>query len=170
MRQSRYTWLMLICMVCLLGTIAWAGPQTSWSALASGNYTKDSKVAVQHFWNVLDARQTELAYAMFDENGLKSSELAYWIDLVRHDPLIRLQKTEILDVEESGILRTRVSWINEEQVITSSIYQFTLINTGQGWKISEFKKIGDELSVVEGIKNEQLLANKQRNRLYPSRA
>lgn len=164
MRGSRYTWLMLICLICLAATVALTGTQAAWSALADGSYAKDPQAVVMRFWDALDARQTDIAAAMFEQKGTgeKNPELTHWIGLVRRDPLVRLKNVEFLKTDQPDSLTVQVDWINEEKEASQFIYEFSLRDTGQGWKITGLKKLNANLSFVGGIKDERLLATRQR--------
>lgn len=155
MRQSRYIWIILISGLCMIGMVFWSGPEKVWSALADGSYGNQSVAVVQRFWQALDLRQTSLAQAMTAEDNAADQELDYWTDLVNRDPLIKLQKTEFIEVETPESLMVRVVWSDGMGETYSFSYAFVMRETEQGWKIQSINKVND-LSFVGGVRDERL--------------
>lgn len=145
MRQSRYVWLLGISLVCLITIIVLKTPQTVISTLADPQYGSSPRTTIQHFWNLMDLRQTDLARGLLSlpEGSLDETEFRAWESRLNKDPMLSLQKVEFMN-SDSGISPVevvRVSWsspVEGEQQITFSI---NLKQTEKGWRIQRIKRI-----------------------------
>jgi len=80
MRYSRYVWFLGLSLFCLITIIAVRTPQTVISALADPYYGNSPQQTIQHFWQLMDLRQTDLArdLLMIPEGSLDQKEFREW--------------------------------------------------------------------------------------------
>jgi|SRR5680860_342368 len=147
MRYSRYVWFIGLSLFCLSIIITFKTPQTVISALADPYYGDSPQKAIQHFWNFMDLRQTNLAreILIMPEGSLEQKEFREWETRLNKDPLLTLQKLEFLN-SDSGISEgvvVRVFWsssIEDAQFVTFSM---DLMQSEKGWRIKRIKQMNN---------------------------
>ncbi|CAA7601181.1 Prokaryotic membrane lipoprotein lipid attachment site profile [Acididesulfobacillus acetoxydans] len=139
MQRSRNLWILLITLACLAGMLAWKSPQTVMSALAHPAYADSPRVAVEHFWHLMDSREIATAEEMFTGNN--SAELRAWIERVEKNPLLSLRNVEFLNTSNARALEVRVSWLSPPQAVQSEKYSFVLEPHKEGWRIVDFRPL-----------------------------
>lgn len=147
MRHSRYVWLLGLSLLCLITILTFKTPQTVITALADPNYGDSPQMTIQHFWKLMDLRQTDLAHELLvlPEGSLDEKEFMTWKTRLNKDPLLSLQKVQFMN-SEIGLSKAaivRVSWtssIQEPQFFTFSIH---LVHNEKGWRIQGLKQIDD---------------------------
>lgn len=139
MRHSRYLWIFAISITCLMGFLAWETPVTIVSALAHPEYADSPRTTVQHFWNLLDARQFAIAREMLrgSPSAQESPELTTWVKALEKDPLLSLQKVEFQETSDPLRLKVRVSWVAPPHAVEHFTYVFRLAQVGGIWHIME---------------------------------
>lgn len=144
MRHSRYLWLLMIIVSCLVVVIAWKTPQSVVSAMAQPQFTDSPRVAVQRFWDCLDNRQLELADQLIlsqELSPLGIQEVENWKELVEKNPFVSLKNLEFLSVSSPKDMMVRVSWASSLQDDVIVTYAIETQSTSEGWKISQIKKV-----------------------------
>ena len=147
MRQSRYVWLLGISLFCLISIIALKTPQAVISTLADPQYGNSPRTTVQHFWKLMDLRQTELAQNLLSLPGGFSDELEVkaWETRLNKDPMLSLKKVEFVNSDlgiSQGVI-VRVSWTSPDQGLKHVTFSNNLIQTEKGWRIQRIKRIND---------------------------
>ncbi|WP_088186280.1 hypothetical protein [Desulfosporosinus sp. FKA] len=145
MRQSRYVWILGLSIVCLVTIIMIQTPQTVISTMADPQYQSDPKTTVQHFWSLMDKRQTDLAQELLllPEGSMDEQDFKTWVALLNKDPLLSLQKIEFLNSEPNntqGVV-VRVFWLSPIQNVESATFSMGLRQTASGWRIQQFKRM-----------------------------
>jgi len=147
MRQSRYVWLLGISLFCLITLIVLKTPQTVISTLADPQYGNSSRTTIQHFWNLMDLRQTDLARGLLSlpEGSLDENEFRAWETRLNKDPMLSLQKVEFLNSDSgtSQLEVVRVSWTSPIQGVQHVTFSMNLKQTENGWRIQRIKRIND---------------------------
>jgi len=147
MRQSRYVWLLGISLFCLFTLISVKTPQTVMSTLANPQYGNSQRTTIQHFWNLMDLRQTDLARDLLSipKGSADETEFRAWETRVNKDPMLSLQKVEFLnsDSNTSQAVVIRVSWTSPDQGVQHVSFSMNLLQTEQGWRIQRIKRIND---------------------------
>ncbi|WP_407308701.1 hypothetical protein [Desulfosporosinus sp. SB140] len=145
MRHSRYVWILGLSIVCLVTIITFQTPQTVITTMADPHYQKDSRTTIQHFWSLMDLRQTDLAkeLLMLPEGSLDDQEFKAWEVTLNKDPLLSLQKVEFLnsDLPSTQGIIVRVYWSSAIQKAQNVTYLMSLKSTENGWRIQQFKRI-----------------------------
>jgi len=144
MRGSRHLWLIALALACLIGVLAWASPEHVLSALADPHYADSPQSAVRLFWKFLDERELKLAADLIapDADSGSAQELAALRQLVYQDPLLSLQRVEILDGEKPHSLAARVFWHSPVKPLEPFAYSFELEQTSGGWRIRAIQRLG----------------------------
>ncbi|TGE32345.1 hypothetical protein [Desulfosporosinus sp. Sb-LF] len=147
MRQSRYVWLLGISLFCLISIIALKTPQTVISTMADPQYGNSTRTTVQHFWKLMDLRQTDLARDLLKlpEGSLDESEFKAWETRLNKNPMLSLQKVEFMtsDLGISQGVVVRVFWTSPDQGVQHVTFSNDLIQTEKGWRIQRIKRIND---------------------------
>lgn len=145
MRQSRYLWLIGISFFCLMTIIVFKTPQKVISTLAEPQYGSSPKTTVQQFWKYMDLRQTNLAreFLVLPDDSPDEQEFKFWESQMNRDPLLSLQKVELLNPEGAGAesMVVRVSWTSALQEVQQVLFAMNLAQTDKGWKIQGLKRI-----------------------------
>lgn len=147
MRQSRYVWLLGISLVCLITIISFKTPQTVISTLANPQYGDSPRTTIQHFWNLMDLRQTDLARDLLTLPVGSSDEKEFiaWETKLNEDPMLSLQKVEFMN-SDSGISQAvvvRVFWTSIDHGAQNVTFSINLKQTDHGWRILGIKRIND---------------------------
>lgn len=147
MRQSRYAWLLGISLFCLITIIVLKTPQTVISTLADPHYGNSPRTTIQHFWKLMDLRQTDLARDLLSlqEGSLDENEFIAWETRLNKDPMLSLQKVEFmnLDSDISQSVVVRISWTSPVQGVEQVTFSINLKQTEKGWRIQRIKRIND---------------------------
>ncbi|AHF06725.1 hypothetical protein [Desulfitobacterium metallireducens] len=152
MRHSRYLWLLMIIMSCLVVMIAWKTPQAVVSAMAQPQFADTPRVAVQRFWDCLDTRQLEMADQLLlsqDLSPLGEYEVEKWKELVERDPFLSMKKLEFLSSSSQEDIIIRVSWASPLRENLSATYAIKTQSTPEGWKITQIKKITPQSMAIQ---------------------
>lgn len=146
MRHSRYIWVIGLILVAFLGMMVWESPEVVWTALADPGYNDSARATVQHFWNLMDSRQLDLAHHLFSDNSAKAlAEFRTWEKQLRGDPFLAVQRVDFIAADNPQRIVTKVYW-NDHNPTT---FLFALEQTKDGWRIIEMKPT-DGLSLVGG--------------------
>jgi hypothetical protein len=145
MRQSRYAWLLGISFFCLFTIIVLKTPQTVISTLADPQYGNSPRTTIQHFWRLMDLRQTNIARDLLSlpEGSLDETEFKAWETRLNKDPMLSLQKLEFMN-SDSSISQAeivRVSWSSPIQGVERVIFSINLVQSEKGWRIQQIKQI-----------------------------
>ncbi|MDQ7093959.1 hypothetical protein REC12_10190 [Desulfosporosinus sp. PR] len=145
MRHSRYAWILGLAIVCLVTIVTFQTPQTVITTMSDPHYQKSSRTTIQHFFSLLDLRQTDLArdLLVLPEGSLDDQEFKTWETTLNKDPLLSLQKVEFLNFDPAntqGII-VRVSWSSPLENVQQVTYSISLKPTEKGWRIQQLKKI-----------------------------
>ncbi|HZK83730.1 MAG TPA: hypothetical protein VFC58_03465 [Desulfosporosinus sp.] len=149
MRYSRYVWFMGLSLFCLITIIAFKTPQTVISALADPHYGDSPQKTVQHFWQLMDRRQTDLARALLilPEGSLDQKEFKEWETRLNKDPLLSLQKLEFMNSDSAisqGVV-VRVFWTSSIEDVQKVTFSVNLIQSKKGWRIERIKRLNNNL-------------------------
>lgn len=149
MRYSRYVWFLGLSLFCLITLIAVKTPQTVISALADPHFGDSPQKTIQHFWQLMDHRQTDLArdLLVMPEGSLDQKEFQEWETRLNKDPLLSLQKVVFMN-SDSGIAQgvvVRVFWTSSIEEVQSVTFSINLKQTEKGWRIERLKRMKDEL-------------------------
>lgn len=141
MYRSRSLWILVIALVCFAGILTWESPHTVLSAITHPGYSDSPRATIQHFWNLLDTRQLNLAREIILEpmSPETSSEFQLWADRLTN-PLLSLQKVEFLENNSENII-ARATWVLPPNTVKIFKYSFTLKTSETGWKIQTFKRL-----------------------------
>ncbi|MFZ3131117.1 MAG: hypothetical protein WA125_08470 [Desulfosporosinus sp.] len=149
MRYSRYVWFLGLSLFCLITIIAVKTPQTVISALADPHYGNSPQQTIQHFWQLMDLRQTDLAHAllMMPEGSLDQKEFREWETRLNKDPLLSLQKLEFMnsDPARSQGIVVRVYWTSPIEDVQYVTFSINLMQSEKGWRIERIKRMNNIL-------------------------
>jgi len=149
MRYSRYVWLLGLSLFCLITIIAVRTPQTVISALADPYYGNSPQQTIQHFWQLMDLRQTDLARDLLriPEGSLDQKEFREWETRLNKDPLLSLQKLEFMnsDLAISQGVVVRVFWTSPIEDVQYVMFSINLMQSEKGWRIERIKRINNIL-------------------------
>lgn len=149
MRYSRYVWFLGLSLFCLISIIAFKTPQTVISALADPNYGGSPQKTVQHFWQLMDLRQTDLAHHLLvvPEGSLDQKEFNEWETRLNKDPLLSLQKLEFVNSDPalSQSVVVRVFWTSTIEKVQYVTFSINLKQSEKGWRIEGIKRINNTL-------------------------
>ena len=147
MRHSRYVWLLGLSLFCLITILTFKTPQTVITALADPHYGSSPQMTIQHFWKLMDLRQTDLARELLvlPEGSLDEKEFTTWETRLNKDPLLSLQKVQFMNSEMGPLQATivRVSWTSSVQEAQTFTFSFHLVQNEKGWRIQGIKQIND---------------------------
>ena len=149
MRYSRYVWFLGLSLFCLITIIAFKTPQTVISALANPHYGDSPQKTIQHFWQLMDLRQTDLAHDLLimPERSLEQKEFKEWETRLNKDPLLSLQKLEFMNSDLSiaqGVV-VRVYWTSPIEDVQYVTFSINLKQLEKGWRIEQIKRINNIL-------------------------
>ena len=149
MRYSRYVWFLGLSFFCLITIIAFKTPQTVVSALADPHYGDSPQKTVQHFWKLMDLRQTDLARDLLivPEGSLDQKEFSAWETRLNKDPLLSLQKLEFMNSDAAlslGVV-VRVYWKSPTENVQYVTFSINLKQSEKGWRIEGIKRINNTL-------------------------
>lgn len=149
MRYSRYVWFMGLSLFCLISIIAFKTPQTVISALADPHYGDSPQKTVQHFWQLMDHRQTDLArdLLILPEGSLDQKEFIAWETRLNKDPLLSLQKLEFMNSDPAisqGVV-VRVFWTSSIEDVQDVTFSINLKQLEKGWRIDQIKRLSNNL-------------------------
>ncbi len=147
MRYSRYVWILSLSLFCLITLVAVKTPQAVISALADPHFGDSPQKTVQHFWQLMDLRQTDLArdLLVLPEGSLDQKEFGDWETRLNKDPLLSLQKVVFMN-SDSGISQgvvVRVFWTASTAEVQSVTFSINLKQTEKGWRIERLKRMND---------------------------
>lgn len=149
MKYSRYVWFLGLSLFCLISIIAFKTPQTVISALADPNYGGSPQKTVQHFWQLMDLRQTDLAHDLLvvPEGSLDQKEFNEWETRLNKDPLLSLQKLEFVNSDPalSQAVVVRVFWTSTIEKVQYVTFSINLKQSEKGWRIEGIKRINNNL-------------------------
>ncbi|MHB1651188.1 MAG: hypothetical protein ACYCVD_01765 [Desulfitobacteriaceae bacterium] len=143
MHRSRNLWIIVIGLLCLGGMFFKESPQAVLSALAHQGYADSPRAVILHFWNLLDARQIELAKGMIGDpsSPQTSIELMGLADILDKNPLFSLQKVDFLETDNPQAIVVSVSWVSPPQNVQTIKYTFDVKSMKQGWRIINLKRL-----------------------------
>ena len=145
MRQSRNVWFLGLSFLCLIAIFTFKTPQMVISTLADPEFGNTPITTVQHFWNLMDCRQMELARELLilSDGSSDEQEIKNWETLLNKDPLLSLQKVEFLNsnLKVSQSVVVRVSWASPIQNVQQVVFSMSLKQTEKGWRIQGIKRI-----------------------------
>ncbi|MDR3602727.1 MAG: hypothetical protein P4L49_19995 [Desulfosporosinus sp.] len=147
MRHSRYVWVLGLSLFCLTTIITFQTPQTVISALADSHYGNSPHSTIQHFWTLMDLRQTDLAHDLLSlpVGSLDENEFNGWETRLNKDPLLSLQKVEFMNSDlksaTSQAVVVRVFWTSPVQDVQHVTYSLSLKQTEKGWRIERIKRL-----------------------------
>jgi hypothetical protein len=147
MRHSRYVWVLGLSLFCLFTIITFKTPQAVISALADSHYGNSPRSTVQHFWKLMDLRQTDLASDLLSlpAGSSDENELKVWVTRLNKDPLLSLQKLEFMNSDSSSTISqtvvVRVFWTSPLQTAENEIFSMSLKQTEKGWLIQRIKRM-----------------------------
>jgi len=149
MRYSRYVWFLGLSLFCLITIIAFKTPQTVVSALADPHYGDSPQKTIQHFWQLMDLRQTDLArdLLIMQEGSLEQKEFREWETRLNKDPLLSLQKLEFMNSDSAisqGVV-VRVFWTSPIENVQYVTFSINLKHSEKGWRIEGIKRINNIL-------------------------
>lgn len=149
MRYSRYVWFLGLSLFCLMTLVAVKTPQTVISALADPHFGDSPQKTIQHFWQLMDLRQTDLARELLvlPEGSLDQKEFREWETRLNKDHLLSLQKLVFMN-SDSGISQgvvVRVFWTSAIEAVQPVTFSINLKQTEKGWRIERLKRMNDVL-------------------------
>jgi hypothetical protein len=149
MRYSRYVWFLGLSLFCLITIIAFKTPQTVISALADPHYGYSPQKTIQHFWQLMDLRQTDLArdLLIMPEGSSDQKEFREWETRLNKDPLLSLQKLEFMNSDSAisqGVV-VRVFWTSPIEDVQYVMFSINLKQSEKGWQIERLKRINNSL-------------------------
>lgn len=149
MRYSRYVWFLGLSLCCLVTIIAFKTPQTVISALADPHFGDSPQKTIQHFWQLMDLRQTDLArdLVIMQEGSLDQNEFREWETRLNNDPLLSLQKIVFMnsDSDISQGVVVRVFWTSPIEAVQYVTFSITLKQSEKGWRIERIKRMNNTL-------------------------
>jgi hypothetical protein len=117
------------------------------SALANPHDGDTPQETIQHFWKLMDLRQTDLAHELLivPENSLDEKEFKLWETRLNKNPMLSLQKVQFMNSQTDPFQPAvvRVYWtssLGDAQFVTFSI---KLIKVENSWRIQGLKLIQD---------------------------
>jgi len=149
MRYSRYVWFIGLSLFCLITIIAFKTPQTVISALADPHYGDSPQKTIQHFWQLMDLRQTDLArdLLIMPEGSLDQKEFREWETRLNKDPLLSLQKFEFMNSDSAisqGVV-VCVFWTSPIEDVEYVTFSINLKQSEKGWRIERLKRMNNIL-------------------------
>jgi len=149
MRHSRYVWVLGLSLFCLITIIALKTPQTVISALADPHYGDSPQQTIQHFWQLMDLRQTDLArdLLIIPEGSLDQKEFTDWETRLNKDPLLSLKKLEFMNSDSSisQEVVVRVFWTSSIEDVQYVTFSINLKQSEKGWRIERIKRMNNIL-------------------------
>ena len=147
MRYSRYVWFLGLSLFCLVTIIAFKTPQSVVSALADPHFGDSPQKTVQHFWQMMDLRQIDLARELLilPEGSLDQKEFREWETRLNKDPLLSLQKLEFMNSDSAmteGVV-VRVYWKSPIEAVQYVSFSMNLRQTEKGWRIVGIKRMNN---------------------------
>lgn len=147
MRYSRYVWFLGLSLFCLVTIIAFKTPQSVISALADPHFGDSPQKTIQHFWQMMDLRQTDLARELLilPEGSLDQKEFAEWETRLNKDPLLSLQKLVFMNSDSAiseGVV-VRVYWTSPIEAVQYVSFSMNLKQTEKGWRIVGIKRMNN---------------------------
>jgi len=147
MRNSRFVWFLGLSLFCLVTIIALKTPQTVISALADPHYGDSPQQTIQHFWKLMDVRQTDLAGELLitSEGSLDQKVFKDWETKLNKDPLLSMQKLEFMnsDLDLSQGVVVRVYWTSPIEAVQYVTFSINLKQSEKGWRIERIKQINN---------------------------
>jgi len=148
-RHSRFVWVLGLSLFCLITIIAFKTPQTVISALADPHYGNSPQGTIQHFWKLMDLRQTDLARELLiiPEGSLEQKEFRDWETKLNQNPLLSLQKLEFLNSDSAssqGVV-VRVYWTSPIEDVQYVTFSINLKQSEKGWVIEQIKQMNSIL-------------------------
>ena len=149
MRYSRYVWFLGLSLFCLITIITFKTPQTVISALADPYCGDSPQKTIQHFWKLMDLRQTDLArdLLIMPEGSLDQKEFREWETRLNKDPLLSLQKLEFMNSDSAisqGVV-VRVFWTSPIEDVQYVTFSINLKQSEKGWCIERIKRMNNIL-------------------------
>ena len=149
MCYSRYVWFLGLSLFCLITIITFKTPQTVISALADTHYGDSPQKTIQHFWQLMDLRQTDLArdLLIMSEGSLDQKEFREWETRLNKDPLLSLQKLEFMNSDSAisqGVV-VRVFWTSPIEDVQYVTFSINLKQSEKGWCIERIKRMNNIL-------------------------
>ncbi|KUO76173.1 MAG: hypothetical protein APF81_14990 [Desulfosporosinus sp. BRH_c37] len=149
MRYSRYVWFLGLSIFCLITIISFKTPQTVISALADPHYGDTPQKTIQHFWRLMDLRQTDLArdLLIMPDGSLDLKEFNEWETRLNKDPLLSLQKLEFISSDSAisqGVV-VRVFWTSPNEAVQYVTFSIYLKQSEKGWRIERIKRMNNVL-------------------------
>jgi len=149
MRYSRYVWFLGLSLFCLITIIAFKTPQTVISALADPHYGDSPQQTIQHFWQLMDLRQSDIArdLLIMPEGSLDQKEFREWETRLNKDPLLSLQKLEFMNSDSAisqGVV-VRVYWTSPIEDVQYVTFSINLKQSEKGWRIEQMKRMNNIL-------------------------
>jgi len=149
MRYSRYVWFLGLSLFCLITIITFKTPQTVISALADHHYGDTPQKTIQHFWQLMDLRQTDLARELLimPEGSLDQKEFREWETRLNKDPLLSLQRLEFMNSDSAiseGVV-VRVFWTSPIEDVQYVTFSINLKQSEKGWCIERIKRMNNIL-------------------------
>ena len=148
-RYSRFVWVLGLSLFCLITIIAFKTPQTVISALADPHYGDSPQKTIQHFWNLMDLRQTDLAgeLLIMPEGSVEQKEFKEWETRLNKDPLLSLQKLEFVnsDTALTQEIVVRVYWTSPIAEVQYVTFSMDVKQSEKGWVIVRTKQINNIL-------------------------
>ena len=149
MRYSRYVWFLGLSLFCLISIIAFKTPQTVISALANPHYGDSPQKTIQHFWQLMDLRQTDLArdLLIMSDGTSEQKEFKEWETRLNKDPLLSLQKLEFMNSDSTiaqGVV-VRVYWTSPIENVQYVTFSINLKQSEKGWCIEKIKRLDNIL-------------------------
>ena len=147
MRYSRYVWFLGLSLFCLITIIGFKTPQTVISALADPHYVGSPQKTIQHFWKLMDLRQTDLArdLLIMQEGSLDQKVFREWETKLNKDPLLSLQKLEFMNSDSAifqGVV-VRVFWTSTIEDVQHVTFSINLKQSEKGWRIEQIKEMNN---------------------------
>lgn len=147
MRYSRYVWFLGLSILCLVTIISFKTPQAVVSALAESHYGETPQQTIQHFWKLMDLRQTNLAkeLVIMPEGSGEEKEFQEWEKKLNNYPLLTLQKVEFLNADPSASqgVAVRIYWMSPIEEVQHVTFSYGLKKSAKGWQIERMKRIDD---------------------------
>src|SRR5665647_1355359 len=147
MRYSRYVWFLGLSLFCLITIITFKTPQAVISALADPHYGDSPQKTIQHFWQLMDLRQTDLArdLLIMPEGSLDQKEFSEWETRLNKDPLLSLKKLEFMNSDSAitqGVV-VRVFWTSPIEDVQYVTFSINLKQSEKGWCIERIKRMNN---------------------------
>lgn len=147
MRHSRYVCLLGLSLFCLITILTFKTPQKVISALANPLDGDSPQVTIEHFWKLMDLRQTDLARELLivSENSLDEKEFKKWETKLNKNPMLSLQKVQFTNqkIDPSHPVIVRVYWTSSLGDAQFATFSINLIQVETRWRIQGLKLIKD---------------------------